>query len=92
MPNGGEILLSAHRQDGNAVIQVRDQGTGISEENLEKIFDPFFTTKESGTGLGLPVAHQIAARQGGLLTAVRNSDRGMTFSVEIPFSPERVER
>lgn len=89
MPDGGEIVLSAHRQDGNAVIEVQDQGLGISEEDLEKIFDPFFTTKESGTGLGLPVAHQIAARQGGVLTAARNTDKGMTFSLEIPLSRER---
>ncbi len=89
MPQGGEIVLSAHRQDGNAVIEVHDQGTGISEQDLEKIFDPFFTTKESGTGLGLPVAHQIAARQGGVLTATRNADKGMTFSLEIPLSRER---
>jgi signal transduction histidine kinase len=89
MPDGGEIVFSAHREDGNAVIQVRDQGTGISEEHLEKIFDPFFTTKESGTGLGLPVAHQIAVRQGGVLSARRNADQGMTFSLEIPLSTER---
>jgi signal transduction histidine kinase len=89
MPEGGEIVFSAHRQNGSAIIQVRDQGTGISEDNLEKIFDPFFTTKESGTGLGLPVAHQIAVRQGGVLSAVRNPDRGMTFSLEIPLSTER---
>jgi signal transduction histidine kinase len=89
MPHGGEIVFSARRQDGNAVMQVRDQGTGISEEHLEKIFDPFFTTKESGTGLGLPVAHQIAVRQGGVLSATRNADRGMTFSLAIPLSIER---
>jgi len=89
MPDGGEIVLSAHRQDSNAVIEVRDQGLGIGEADLEKIFDPFFTTKESGTGLGLPVAHQIAARQGGVLTAARNTDKGMTFSLEIPLSRER---
>jgi signal transduction histidine kinase len=91
MPQGGEIVLSARRQGGNAVIEVRDQGTGIDEEDLEKIFDPFFTTKESGTGLGLPVAYQIAARQGGVLTAVRNLNKGMTFSLEIPLSRERIE-
>lgn len=90
MPEGGEIRLAAHRQGGNAVIEVRDQGMGISEENLEKIFDPFFTTKESGTGLGLPVAHQIAARQGGVLSAAKNPDQGMTFSLEIPLSRERI--
>src|SRR5581483_3540322 len=90
MPEGGEIRLAAHRQGGNAVIEVRDQGMGISEENLEKIFDPFFTTKESGTGLGLPVAHQIAAPQGGVLSAAKNPDQGMTFSLEIPLSRERI--
>ncbi len=90
MPEGGEIRLAAHRQGGHAVIEVRDQGMGISEENLEKIFDPFFTTKESGTGLGLPVAHQIAARQGGVLSAAKNPDQGMTFSLEIPLSRERI--
>ncbi len=89
MPDGGEILLSAQRRNDCAVIEVRDQGTGISEQNLEKIFDPFFTTKESGTGLGLPVAHQIAVRQGGVLSAARNLDRGMTFSLKIPFSLEK---
>lgn len=88
MPSGGEIVLAARRQDGNAVIEVQDQGTGISQKDLEKIFDPFFTTKETGTGLGLPVAHQIAARQGGALTAARNRDKGMTFSLEIPLSRE----
>jgi two-component system, NtrC family, sensor histidine kinase HydH len=92
MPGGGEIVLSAHRQDGNAVIEVQDHGIGISEENLEKIFDPFFTTKESGTGLGLPVAHQIAARQGGVLNATRNADKGMTFSLEIPLCVAKGKR
>jgi two-component system, NtrC family, sensor histidine kinase HydH len=91
MPAGGEIVLSAHRRNGNAVIEVQDQGTGISEKDLEKIFDPFFTTKESGTGMGLPVAHQIAARQGGVLSATRNTDQGMTFSLEIPLLHERLE-
>lgn len=91
MPEGGEILLSARRRNGNAVIEVRDQGIGIDEKDLEKIFDPFFTTKESGTGLGLPIAHQIAVRQGGVLSAERNADKGMTFSLEFPLSPGRVE-
>ncbi len=84
MPNGGEILLSAFRLEGYAVIEVSDQGCGISEEDLERIYDPFFTTKESGTGLGLPVAHQIALNQGGVLAARRNPESGMTFSLRLP--------
>lgn len=84
MPEGGDIVLSATRQNGNAVIAVRDQGSGIGETDLEKIFDPFFTTKESGTGLGLPVAYQIAAAQGGVLSVQRNPDKGMTFTLQLP--------
>ncbi|MGH9624329.1 MAG: ATP-binding protein [Bryobacteraceae bacterium] len=86
MPEGGEILLSAQRQNGNAVIAVRDQGGGIGEADLEKIFDPFFTTKETGTGLGLPVAYQIAVAQGGLLHVEKNPDKGMTFSLRLPLA------
>lgn len=84
MSEGGEIVLSAARQNGNAVIAVCDQGTGIAQADLEKIFDPFFTTKESGTGLGLPVAYQIAATQGGVLSVQHNLNKGMTFTLRLP--------
>jgi two-component system, NtrC family, sensor histidine kinase HydH len=91
MPEGGEIVLGAHRRGRNIAIEVRDQGSGISEQDMERIFDPFFTTKETGTGLGLPVAHQIATGQGGVLSAVRNPDKGMTFTLELPLHREKTE-
>jgi len=72
-------------------MYVRDEGLGISEHDMERIFDPFFTTKESGTGLGLPVAYQIVSRQGGILSAARNADKGMTFTIELPLRRKRVE-
>jgi len=84
MPEGGNIVLSAHTRGGLALIQVRDEGHGVSPENLDKIFDPFFTTKESGTGLGLSVAHQTAGQLGGVLTAEPNPEGGMTFSLRLP--------
>jgi two-component system, NtrC family, sensor histidine kinase HydH len=62
----------------------------VSDKDLERIFDPFFTTKGNGTGLGLAVAHQIIEQHGGILTARRNPDRGMTFSVRIPIDPRRM--
>jgi len=89
MPEGGEIVLSAERQDRNITIEVRDQGSGVSEQDMESIFDPFFTTKESGTGLGLSVAHQIVSQQSGVLTARKNPDRGMTFSMQLPLDRRR---
>jgi signal transduction histidine kinase len=89
MDNGGGIVVSACTRGGKAVIEIRDQGGGVSQEHWDRIFDPFFTTKENGTGLGLSVAHQIVAQHGGVLTAERNQDGGMTFSISLPFARAR---
>ena len=83
-PDGAAVTLSAQAEEGRVVIRVVDEGSGVAPEHIEKLFDPFFTTKESGTGLGLPVAHQIVSQMGGHLSARRNGDRGMTFSVALP--------
>jgi two-component system sensor histidine kinase HydH len=90
MPEGGEILLAARIEGARAVLEVSDQGSGVSPEEMDKIFDPFYTTKENGTGLGLSVAHQIVLQLGGMLTARRNAGRGMTFTVIIPVQAEKV--
>jgi two-component system, NtrC family, sensor histidine kinase HydH len=90
MPDGGEIVLSTRVDGAGVVIEVRDQGPGISPEHLEKVFDPFFTTKDTGTGLGLSVAHQIVSQHGGILNAKNNSDRGATLSLFLPIQHGRV--
>jgi signal transduction histidine kinase len=84
MPTGGEIRLRARQDNGGIIIQVQDEGPGISAENLDKVFDPFFTTKGEGTGLGLSVVHQIVSQHGGSVTAERNPRKGMTFSLFFP--------
>ena len=81
----GEVVLAALRgPEGEVLIEVRDQGTGVSPENVDRLFDPFFTTKENGTGLGLPVAHEIIRQFGGILSPRRNPDLGMTFRILLP--------
>ena len=47
------------------ILEIRDNGPGISQNLLEKVFDPFFTTKQEGTGLGLPITYSIINRHGG---------------------------
>jgi two-component system, NtrC family, sensor histidine kinase HydH len=84
MPHGGTVVLAARRDKGRIVIDVEDQGPGISQDKLERVFDPFFTTKDAGTGLGLSVAHQIVRQHGGGLTIPRNSPTGATFRVSLP--------
>ena len=88
MPDGGEVVVAATLQDEKMLISVRDQGSGIAPESRDKIFDPFFTTKDGGTGLGLPVAHQIVEQHGGILRAEANPGRGMTFSALLPLRQE----
>jgi signal transduction histidine kinase len=84
MPRGGSVLLEARSDGAHINIDVHDHGGGIDEENLEMVFDPFFTTKESGTGLGLSVAHQIVSQHKGALTIASNSAEGVTFRVSLP--------
>ena len=84
MPEGGDVWLTTRHEDGGIVIQIRDQGGGIPEENMDNIFDPFFTTKDTGTGLGLSVVHQIVTQHGGTVTVIRNQDKGTTFRLFFP--------
>ena len=81
---GSVVTLAAEQADDATAIRVIDEGSGVAPEDIDKLFDPFFTTKETGTGLGLPVAHQIVGQMGGLLTAHRNPEGGMTFSISFP--------
>jgi two-component system sensor histidine kinase HydH len=89
MAGPGEIVLSARQADNSVLIGVSDQGPGIDEENVDKVFNPFFTTKEAGTGLGLPVVHQIVTQHGGTVRAARNPGGGMTFSLIVPLRQRR---
>jgi PAS domain S-box-containing protein len=73
--------------DGTRIgCAVRDNGSGIAAEHLERIFEPFFTTKgpERGTGLGLAVVREIVASYGGTLAVDSAPGRGTTFTFELP--------
>ncbi len=74
---------------GRAVFEVRDTGTGIPDEIVDRIFDPFFTTKPPGvgTGLGLSICRDIVAALGGELGVVRPASRGTTMRVSLPAAP-----
>ncbi len=68
------------------VLEVADDGTGISEEILHRIFDPFFTTKEAsvGTGLGLSLVLRIVKEVGGAIDVQSTPGLGTTFTVYLP--------
>jgi signal transduction histidine kinase len=69
------------------VIQIADNGAGMSQDVQQKIFDPFFTTKSvgSGTGLGLSISYQIVVeKHQGYISCVSAPGKGTEFIVKIP--------
>ena len=85
-PVARRVRLRTTARDQFAVIDVIDQGDGLSEEALAALFEPFNTTKRDGLGLGLWICRGIVAAHGGRLTAMRNAGAGMTFSATFPVS------
>ncbi|MBX3464862.1 MAG: hypothetical protein KF830_16970 [Planctomycetes bacterium] len=85
-PPGATVELRCVRREAEVAIAVRDHGSGIAPEHLDKIFDPFFTTKDvdKGTGLGLAISHGIVERHRGRIEVASEVGRGTTFRVVLP--------
>ncbi len=89
MPGGGFLDVRMEQDGDVTAVSIKDTGTGIPRENLEKIFDPFFTTKDSGTGLGLVIASNIMQSIGGYITVASEPGSGSTFRLCFPLRQEQ---
>lgn len=85
-----DAKLRVHmRTRGNeAIVDVTDEGVGISAEELEQIFDPFFTKRAEGTGLGLSIVHQVVNTIGGRIDVASIPGSGTTFTVYLSLHQE----
>jgi signal transduction histidine kinase len=89
----GNITIATRQQDQDTVqVSITDDGCGMSSETQEQIFKPFFTSgKESGTGLGLYIAHGIVEQLGGRITVQSEEGKGTTFIVELPRTVQKMK-
>ncbi len=95
-PRGGAVELTLHREDVEAVIQVRDTGIGIAPGDLPHVFERFWradparsrTGERPGVGLGLAIVKWVVDAHGGAITVQSRPGRGTTFRVTLPLRPE----
>lgn len=82
------INVSTDKQKKLAMIQIKDQGTGINQENMKNLFNPFFTTKRDfgGTGLGLSVSHGIITEHKGTMTFESKLGQGTVCTISLPMT------
>jgi two-component system, NtrC family, sensor kinase len=82
----GNLIIKTEKTDFGIRISFKDDGPGISPENLPRVFIPFFTTRQigEGTGLGLSICHGIVTRHGGKISVQSRPGSGASFIVELP--------
>ena len=94
MPQGGLLSISARRDNGIAVAEVQDQGSGIPKELHDKVFELYFTTKKEGSGIGLAQTYQILQWHYGTVDFESGETTGTVFRFHLPIlapNPARPE-
>ncbi|MCB4807397.1 GHKL domain-containing protein [Tamlana sp. 62-3] len=86
IPNevSGRIEVNVSKNESQVLITVADNGSGISDENIDKVFEPKFTTKTSGMGLGLAMVKNIVENHNGTINFTTQKNIGTTFTVTFP--------
>ncbi len=86
MNEGGKLTITTYSAEDELDIRVKDTGSGISEDNMNKIFEPFYTTHGKGTGLGLSISRRIMQDHGGNITINSSIGKGTTVYITLPLT------
>jgi PAS domain S-box-containing protein len=86
IPSVGEIKIKTAKTNDLVMIEITDNGSGISKENIDKIFQPFYSSKEygKGTGLGLSIAKRIVKEHKGDIIVKSTISKGTIFTITLP--------
>jgi signal transduction histidine kinase len=86
-PDGGRVDLELSATDGSVYVSIGDSGPGIAPSERERIFRPFWSRGGGGTGLGLPIARELAAALGGRISLESSAEQGSRFELMLPTRP-----
>ena len=92
--SGGRLEIRGWNADGQLCLSVRDNGSGISPENVSQVFNAFFTTKDTGAGmgLGLTIAQRVARALGGSIVVQSELGVGTVFTLRVPSLVPKLKR
>lgn len=88
MPQGGVLELQTYQRDNHVVLEIIDNGKGMSPETQARMFDAFYSTKKGGSGLGLPTVRKIVEAHNGTISCESEVGRGTRFSIALPICDE----
>ncbi len=92
MPQGGRLQIGSRLRNGQAVIMIKDNGIGMSDETKRRLFEPFYTTKnQEGHGLGLSVSSSIIARHRGTIEVESEPGQGSCLTLCLPLTDQSPE-
>jgi signal transduction histidine kinase len=91
MPQGGQLTISARRDDNAVLAEISDRGMGIPQDVQDKIFELYFTTKKNGNGIGLAQAYQILQWHYGSVEFESVEGEGTTFRFRLPLAASSLD-
>jgi two-component system sporulation sensor kinase B len=84
MGNGGRLEIKIDYQYPLVRVEIRDEGKGMTQHQINRLGEPYFTTKENGTGLGMMVSYSIIKGMGGQINVDSEIGNWTSFSIEFP--------
>ncbi|MFD0698869.1 ATP-binding protein [Paenibacillus sp. GCM10027628] len=84
MPSGGTLQIIGYKRSSQVIIEIKDNGVGMTPEQIDRLGTPFYSTKHKGTGLGMMVSYRIIKTFGGGIKVTSQPGKGTCFTISLP--------